>query len=121
MLCICDLACLLTGSCAVQADMQGLQDSLCVPPVLRPGEQTALSPAALGHAASAVLPRQQSAEPGGGGPGPVAPADSRPQLWLSRVALRRLSAVDPAAAVLQERADAHEQDTLPASRCRWKV
>lgn len=97
--------------------MQGLQDCLPATPVLRPKQHLSPSSASLRRATSAVLPRQQSAEPGGGDWGPATPASrgcgSKAQLWLSRGALRRLSAVDPAAAVAavpQQSADAPEQD-----------
>ena len=102
------------GRCALQAEVQ---DSLRGPDRLRPRERLVLSPAALRRATSAFLPRQQSPQSGAGCSSPVIPAsrggESRPQLWLSRVALRRLSAVDPAAAaaaVSQEIAGTPEQD-----------
>ena len=115
MTCTVRLRICLRGLRALQAEMQ---DSQHVSLLLCPREAQVLSPVALRRAASAVLPRQQSPEPGGGCLGPVTPASrgggSRPQLWLSRVALRRLSAVDPAAAALaaasQESTDEPEQD-----------
>ena len=100
----------------MQAELQGSQDPLHEVPGLRQSKQPALSPVTQLHAASAILPRQQSAE-AGGCLGPATPAsrggDSRPQLQMSRGALRRLSAVDPAAAaaaVLQASTDAPGQD-----------